>query len=109
MPATLRLSDLLPKIDAKQRAQLRAQGVNIPGDPPAKAPGAGAPRTKYGNVITQVDGITFKSKKEARRYEELQGMKERGEILTFLRQVPFDLPGATEKGGLRDRPPGPHD
>jgi hypothetical protein len=56
-------------------------------------------KAKYRNVETKVDGITFKSRKEAGRYLYHKGRKERGEIRTFLRQVPFDLPGATERGG----------
>lgn len=42
-----------------------------------------------------VDGIVFDSKKEASRYRELLILKQNGEVLTFLRQVPFHLPGST--------------
>jgi hypothetical protein len=44
---------------------------------------------------TQVDGITFDSQKEARRYVELKMMREAGEIVHFHRQPIFDLPGGT--------------
>jgi hypothetical protein len=40
-----------------------------------------------------VDGIHFPSKKEAKRYNELLLLKKSGDILFFLRQVPFHLPG----------------
>ena len=40
-----------------------------------------------------VDGIHFASKKEARRYAELNTLKRVGEVLFFLRQVPLHLPG----------------
>lgn len=48
---------------------------------------------KYGNVPTKVDGKRFDSKLEARRYQALTLLWKAGEILWFLRQVPFDLPG----------------
>lgn len=48
---------------------------------------------KYRNVRTTVDGIPFASKKEANRYCELMTLVKAGEVLYFLRQVPFHLPG----------------
>lgn len=42
-----------------------------------------------------VDGITFDSKKEARRYGELKLLRAAGECW-FLRQPRFDLPGGTK-------------
>ncbi len=50
-------------------------------------------RHKFNAVRTEVDGITFASKKEAKRYKELVLLRENGDILFFLRQVPFHLPG----------------
>ncbi len=43
--------------------------------------------SKYGNRKTVVDGITFASAKEAKRYAELKLM-ERGEYLSHLRIQP---------------------
>lgn len=40
----------------------------------------GVRQAKYGNVPTTVDGITFGSKAEARRYRTLLDMARRGEI-----------------------------
>jgi hypothetical protein len=40
-----------------------------------------------------IDGITFDSKKEAKRYTELKLLHEMGEVVVFLMQVPFRLPG----------------
>lgn len=40
-----------------------------------------------------VDGITFDSKKEAKRYKDLCFLKQVGDVLTFIPQVPFRLPG----------------
>lgn len=37
------------------------------------------------------DGIKFSSQKERQRYRELKLLKKSGEILFFLRQVPFHL------------------
>jgi len=39
------------------------------------------------------DGIKFSSKLEARWYSVIKDMKDSGEVLFFLRQVPFHLPG----------------
>ena len=52
-------------------------------------------RPKYNAKKTVVDGIKFDSKKEAAYYVELKLRKRAGEIVFFLRQVPFHLPGNT--------------
>lgn len=54
------------------------------------------PRRKYGNHIVHVDGIRFDSKREAKYYEYLKRLREKGEIKYFLRQVPIHLPGGTK-------------
>lgn len=51
-------------------------------------------RSKYGAVKTQVDGITFDSKAEARYYERLK--VEVGPEYLVLRQPAFDLPGGVK-------------
>ena len=51
-----------------------------------------ATKSKYNSIRTVVDGITFHSKKEAKHYAEL---KINPDVLFFLRQVPFGLPGNT--------------
>lgn len=49
---------------------------------------------KYNAVIPdREDGIKFSSKKESRYYDLLKLLKKNGEVLFFLRQVPFHLPG----------------
>ena len=48
---------------------------------------------KYNAVRTELDGIKFDSKAEARYYAELKLRREQGEVVQFLRQVPFHLPG----------------
>jgi len=45
---------------------------------------------------TNVDGIKFSSKKEANRYNILKLLQKSGDILFFLRQVPFHLPGGVK-------------
>ena len=45
--------------------------------------------TKYHNVKTIVDGITFDSKKEARRYSDLKLLLRAGEVIKFSRQPEF--------------------
>lgn len=49
---------------------------------------------KYKNVPTYVDDQRFDSMMEARYYQLLVARWQRGEILWFTRQVPFQLPGA---------------
>lgn len=47
--------------------------------------------SKYGSKKIEVDGITFDSKKEARRYQELKLLERTGEIMDLQRQVKFVL------------------
>lgn len=48
---------------------------------------------KFHAIPTEYDGIKFASKKEAKRYQQLLLLIKAGEVLFFLRQVPFHLPG----------------
>lgn len=48
---------------------------------------------KYSAVKTELDGIKFDSKKESNYYLTLKLRKNAGDIVQFLRQVPFHLPG----------------
>lgn len=48
-------------------------------------------KSKYGNKKTEVDGIKFDSKKEAKRYGELNVLLKAGEIGLLERQVVFEL------------------
>lgn len=50
-------------------------------------------RHKFRNVPTTVGEVYFQSKKEAAYYEQLLLAKRSGDLLFFLRQVPFRLPG----------------
>ncbi len=50
-------------------------------------------RHKYKAVRTETDGIKFDSKKEAAYYARLLLLMKTGEVVVFLRQVPFYLPG----------------
>ena len=47
--------------------------------------------SKYKNVKTTIDGITFDSKKEATRYAELKLLARSGLIQNLRLQVPFEL------------------
>jgi hypothetical protein len=46
---------------------------------------------KFGAVKTVVDGVTFASKKEARRYSELKLLERAGEISDLKLQPRYDL------------------
>lgn len=52
---------------------------------------AGQPRAKYHSRKVVVDGITFDSKKEARRWIELSRLEKTGAIQNLHRQVKFEL------------------
>jgi hypothetical protein len=46
---------------------------------------------KYGNQKTVVDGITFDSRKEASRWQELRLLEKAGEITGLVRQQKIEL------------------
>ena len=48
-------------------------------------------QNKYGNEKTVVDGITFDSRKEASRYQELKMLEKAGEIVGLNRQLRIEL------------------
>lgn len=53
-------------------------------------------RHKFNAKPVTIDSIRFSSKKEAKRYQELNLLKSTGEVLFFLDQVPFRLPGGVK-------------
>lgn len=73
-----------------------------------KGGGAGEPapakRSKYGNIKTEVDGISFDSRKEADYYCQLKLLKKAGEIKDFGLQPRFVLQEGFNKNGVRHRP-----
>jgi hypothetical protein len=75
------------KFKHNQPVEVKAPPRAIDGEKPRKKLG------KYSNEITEVDGIKFHSKLEARYYVELELRKKAHEVLFYLRQVPFPLPG----------------
>lgn len=48
-------------------------------------------KNKNGNVITEVDGIKFDSKLEARRWQQLKVLESTGQIGNLRRQVKYVL------------------
>lgn len=77
---------------ATVKAMEKARGVKLDTDG-APVPKKLVRQQKYGNLPTEADGIQFQSKLEAKYYVELELRRKAGEILYFLRQVPFHLPG----------------
>jgi hypothetical protein len=71
----VRLADLSPDL----RRQFKAAGAKSP--------------SKYNAQKVCVDGITFASRKEARRYGELKLLRDAGQVRWFIMQVPFRLDG----------------
>lgn len=59
---------------------------------------------KYSAQKTVVDGITFDSRAEARRYQTLKLLERAGQIKDLKLQVRFDLIGRQKMGG-RTLPP----
>lgn len=62
-------------------------------------------RPKYLNRKTVVDGVSFDSRAEARRWHELQLLMRAGEIRALRRQVSFELvPSVRLLGSVRATP-----
>lgn len=53
-------------------------------------------RHKFHAQPCEADGIKFPSKLERRYYQHLMLLKHAGEVVFFLRQVPFHLPGGVK-------------
>lgn len=61
-------------------------------------------KSKYHATKAVVDGITFDSKREAKRYHELKLMERAGAIKNLQRQVRYELIPAFDAGGKHYRP-----
>ena len=60
--------------------------------------------SKYGNKKLEINGIVFDSKREARRWLELDALAKTGEIQDLQRQVPFLLiPSQSVDGNVVER------
>lgn len=51
------------------------------------------PKSKYGNCPTAYNGVRYASKLEADYAKRLELAKKSGDLLFYLEQVPFRLPG----------------
>ena len=51
---------------------------------------------KYKSKPCDIDNIKFQSKKEASYYKSLKLATSSGELIFFIRQVPFHLPGGAK-------------
>lgn len=72
---------------------------------PVAATPAPAKRSKYSSEKVEQAGVTFDSKKEARRWAELELMQAAGQISELQRQVPFVLaPAVLLAGEARTKP-----
>jgi hypothetical protein len=61
--------------------------------------------SKYRNRKTEVDGITFDSQAEARRWQHLKDLEARGTITDLCRQVSFELVPAVRFFGSKRATP----
>ena len=80
-------------------SKIRSDSVTAP----ANLPGA-VPVLKYGNKITEVNGIAFDSKKEAAYYEDLLWRQRTGAVKSIELQPEFVLQPAYEVAGKKIRP-----
>lgn len=69
------------QVTAADAARMGRQGARM----------APAKRSKYGAVKTTVDGITFDSAKEAKRYGELKLLERAGKIDSLVLQPVFEI------------------
>ena len=60
-------------------------------------------RSKYGAVKTQVDGITFASKREAARYVQLKALEKAGHISDLKLQPSFEIIPSVVMDGKKQR------
>lgn len=87
------------KVPAHLASKIRYDSVSAP----ANLPGA-VPVLKYGNAITEVDGIRFDSRKEAKYYEDLLWQQRTGAVKSIELQPEFVLQPAYEVAGRKIRP-----
>lgn len=80
-------------------SKIRSDSVTAP----ANLPGA-EPKLKYGNSITEVDGIRFDSRKEAKYYEDLLWQQRTGAVKSIELQPEFVLQPGYEVAGKKIRP-----
>ena len=59
--------------------------------------------SKYGNKKTDIDGITFDSKKEATAYCELRLLLRAGKIKDLRMQVPYEIVPSVKIHGVKQR------
>lgn len=82
-------ADVVRTLEAGDKAiSTKRPAISAPRIGNAQAPAIARYRKR-----AECDGIQFDSQLEMRRYKELKLLKAAGEILYFLRQVPFHLPG----------------
>lgn len=80
-------------------SKIRSDSVTAP----ANLPGA-VPVLKYGNKITEVNGIAFDSKKEAAYYEDLLWRQRTGAVKSIELQPEFVLQPGYKREGKKIRP-----
>ena len=61
-------------------------------------------RNKFNAKKTVVDGITFDSRKEAKRYVELRNLERAGDIRDLKRQVRYEIVPSFDVDGKHYRP-----
>jgi len=69
----------------------RKSDAPVQAEPQGKAAKSGGRRNKYGAQATEIEGIRFDSKAEARRYLQLKAMEQAGEITGLEIQIKYEL------------------
>ena len=87
MSRVLRLSEADYSDLLKRQSKVRTQ----PKDAPSAILASPKPISKYRNQRTEVSGIKFASKREAKRYQELKTLEKAGVITHLALQVRYPL------------------
>ena len=59
---------------------------------------------KYRNILCEMNGITFDSKKEMAKYQDLLLLQKGGEVISFSVHPRFQITDTLEKDGEKYRP-----
>ena len=86
----------LARDGGKEKMAVRSGKKFSPAETPLNVVLGAIPKSKFGAITTEVDGIRFASRAEARRYLLLKQLQEQGEIsgLQLQPPFPFDIDGS---------------
>ena len=96
VPKVSQIAKSLPPMQQPVLEQAKAEKVRLSEEEYQRLMGKREPKkNKYNAVTVERGGMKMKSKKQAKRFDELVLLRETGEVLYFLYEVPFRMPGTT--------------